>query len=407
LGLPDLMDVFHQAGIRTSMITGDQSATARAVGQSVGISDREPLDLLDSRKLEKADTETLRRLVQDVSVFSTVTPAHKLEIVRALQRAGFVVAMTGDGVNDGPALRAADVGVAMGGGRSTEVARMTADVVLEDDNLRTMIVAIRQGRAIYGNTQNAIRYLLATNISEILVTLGAVGAGVGQPLSPMQLLWINLVSDIFPVLALATQPPESDVLKQPPRDPQEPFLKARDLRQMAVQSAVITAGSLASYAWGVLRYGAGPAASTMAFSSLTTAQILHMLSARSQSESFFTLSRPPINKTVAAAVLGGLGLQLVGTFVPPLRRLLGIVPIGPVDVLVSALGAVVPLLVNEGIKSLPAPRRTPRVGRADEGSDVKGLEDAAEEPAGSLLQPAKDDLLDPSMQRSEPQLATL
>src|SRR5574341_1808662 len=159
-------------------------------------------------------------LASRVQVFARVSPAHKLQIVQAMQRAGKVVAMTGDGINDGPALKAADIGIAMGN-TGTDVAREVADVVLEDDNLETMIVAISQVRTIYTNIRKSVHFLLSTNLSEIMVMFTAIAAGLGQPLSAMQLLWINLISDIFPGLALALEPPEPDVLSRPPRSPED------------------------------------------------------------------------------------------------------------------------------------------------------------------------------------------
>ena len=219
-GVPDLIRQFHTAGIETVMITGDQSPTAHAIGRQLNLSGSERLDILDSTHLETVEPEMLAALAQRVHVFARVSPSHKLRIVEALQRAGKVVAMTGDGINDGPALKAADIGIAMG--RSgTDVAREVADVVLEDDNLETLIVAVSQGRTIYANIRKSVHFLLSTNISEITVMFGAIALGLGQPLNPMQLLWINLITDIFPGLALALEPPEPDVLENPPRDPAE------------------------------------------------------------------------------------------------------------------------------------------------------------------------------------------
>ncbi len=196
-GVRDLVARFHTAGIDTVMITGDQSATAYAIGKELDLSSGEQLEILDSTDLASADPELIRALSERVHVFSRVSPAHKLQIVRALQGTGRTVAMTGDGMNDGPALKAADIGIAMGAG-GTDIAREVADVILEDDDLETMIIAVRDGRAIYNNIRKSLHFLLATNFSEIIVMLLTVAAGVGSPLNAMQLLWINLLSDIFP-----------------------------------------------------------------------------------------------------------------------------------------------------------------------------------------------------------------
>ena len=192
-----LIAMYHRAGIKTIMITGDQAATAQAIGEQLGLSGDKPLQVLESTKLDEMDPELLAGLAKNVQVFARVSPAHKLKIVRALQEAGYVVAMTGDGINDGPALKAADIGVAMGAS-GTNVAREVSDVVLEDDNLHTMSVAVRQGRTIYGNIRKMIHFMVSTNLTEIEVMLIGIAAGWGQPMNPMQLLWINLVTDIFP-----------------------------------------------------------------------------------------------------------------------------------------------------------------------------------------------------------------
>jgi Ca2+-transporting ATPase len=348
-GMKQLMQVFHGAGIRTIMITGDQSPTAYAVAKELALSGDQRLEMLDSKSLEAIDPEVLKALSQRVHVFSAVSPSHKLQIVEALQRAGLVVAMTGDGINDGPALKAADIGVAMGDG-GNEIAGMVSDIVLEDDNLQTMAQAIRQGRTIYGNTRNAIHYLLATNMGEVMVMLAAVGAGAGSPLNPLQLLWINLVTDVFPVLVLATQAEEEGTLERPPRDPHEPFLTKQGMTRLGIQSLAISAGTLASYGWALARYGTGPRANSVAFTSLTLAQLLHMFTARSDTSSLFDAKRLPMNAPFASVFMVGCVMQLGTLFFPPLRRLLGTVALGPVDLLAGLLGAAGPYVVNELLK---------------------------------------------------------
>jgi P-type Ca2+ transporter type 2C len=183
-GVKEVIDGFHGAGIDTVMITGDQSPTAYAIGKELALSRNGYLEILDSTHLANLDPELMKALAEKVHVFARVSPAHKLQIVQALQRAGKVVAMTGDGINDGPALKAADIGIAMGN-TGTDVAREVADVVLEDDNLETMIVAISQGRTIYTNIRKSVHFLLSTNLSEIMVMFTAIAAGLGQPLNAM------------------------------------------------------------------------------------------------------------------------------------------------------------------------------------------------------------------------------
>jgi Ca2+-transporting ATPase len=345
-GMDKLMRAFHGAGIETVMITGDQSATAYAIGKQLNLANGGHLEILDSAALDKVEPELLAGLVRKTHVFARVSPAHKLQIVQALQRAGKVVAMTGDGINDGPALKAANIGVAMGGG-GTDVARSVADVVVEDDNLHTMVTAVEQGRTIYANIRKALRFLLSTNLSEVEVMVAAVAFGAGAPLTPMQLLWINLISDIFPGLALAMEPPETDVLKQPPRDPDEPIIAPRDFRRLALESGAISVGALASLGYALWRYGAGPRANTHVFMSLTIAQLLHALSCRSEKTTIFESGIRPGNRHLNLALGASLAAQAGVMTIPALRKLFNLAPVGPVDLAVIGASAVLPLLFNE------------------------------------------------------------
>lgn len=349
-GVAGLIETFHRAGIDTVMITGDQSATAYAIGKELNLSGGEQLEILDSTHLSNVDPEVMKALSGKVHVFARVSPAHKLQIVQALQRAGRVVAMTGDGINDGPALKAADIGIAMGH-TGTDVAREVADVVLEDDHLETMIIAVQHGRTIYNNIRKSVRFLLATNISEIMVMFIAMTGGLGRPLNSMQLLWINLISDVFPGLALALEPPEPDVLSRPPRDPEEPIIKTEDFKRIGFEAGMISAGAIGAYAYGLARYGAGPAAGTMAFMSLTTGQLLHALSCRSERHRILTNGLPP-NRYLQWALGGSLALQGLTLSVPGLRGLLGLAPIGLIDGVVVGASALLPLVVNETTKTI-------------------------------------------------------
>ncbi len=351
VGVHDVIAGFHQAGIDTVMITGDQSPTAYAIGKELALSRNGPLETLDSTHLANLAPDVISALAQKVHVFARVSPAHKLQIVQALQRAGRVVAMTGDGVNDGPALKAADIGIAMGR-IGTDVAREVADVVLEDDNLDTMLVAISEGRTIYRNIRKAVHFLLATNLSEIIVMSTAISTGLGQPLNAMQLLWINLISDILPGLALALEPPEPDVLTQAPRNPADPILSAADLRRIGLESAVISTGTLGAYGYGLLRYGMGPQAGTLAFTTLTVGELLNAITARSERHGVFAHTALPPNPYLTIALLGSFGLQALTLLVPGLRTLLGITPLSWVDGLVIGAGTLLPFLANEATKTL-------------------------------------------------------
>ncbi len=352
-GVKDLISSFHQAGIDTIMITGDQTPTAFAIGKELNLSRGDQLEILDSTHLINIDPDVMKALCERVHVFSRVTPAHKLQIVHALQKAGRVVAMTGDGINDGPALKAADIGVAMGC-TGTDVAREVADVVLEDDNLQTMVVAIGQGRTIYNNIRKTVHYLLTTNLSEIMVMTAATLGGVGQPLNVIQLLWINLISDIFPGLALALDPPEPNVLMQPPRDPNEPIIQTKDFKRIGFEAAMMSAGALGAYGYGMVRYGIGPRTNTLAFMSLCMGQVIHALSCRSKQDSLFDRNgrerglQP--NRYLNLAVGVTLALQIAAPFLPGLKGILGLAPIGPIDGMVIGASAFWPLAVNEMTK---------------------------------------------------------
>lgn len=350
-GVKELTAQLHKAGIKTVMITGDQGPTAYAIGKELNLSGEKQLRILDSTSLTGLDPDAMQALCQQSHVFSRVSPGHKLQIVQGLQGAGKVVAMTGDGINDSPALKAANIGVAMGES-GTDVAREVADVVLENDNIETMIVAVSQGRTIYANVRKALHFLLSTNLSEIMVAFAANIAGMGQPLTAMQLLWINLISDIFPGLALSLEKPEDDVLDCPPRDADEPIVTRSDLKRITVEAGVISIGAMSAYGYGIARYGLGLRASSMAFLSLTFGQLIHALSCRSDQHTIFDSEPLPPNKYLNVALAGSFLLQAMTFVIPGLRSLLGIGPIGLIDSLVVGSASVAPLLVNEMTKKV-------------------------------------------------------
>jgi P-type Ca2+ transporter type 2C len=353
-GVKNLISKFHRAGIDTVMITGDQSPTAYAIGKELNLSKGEELEILDSTNLNQLEPEVMKALAGRVHVFARVSPANKLQIVQALQSAGKVIGMTGDGINDGPALKAADIGIALGH-TGTDVAREVADVVLEDDDLETMIVAISQGRTVYNNLRKSVRYMLSKNTSEIMIMFTSLAAGMGQPFNVMQLLWINMISDIFPGIALAQEPPEPDVLLRPPRSPEEQLINSSDYKRLLFEASTISAGTLAAYGYGVLRYGQGPQASSMAFTNFVTAGLLHAISHRSETHSIFDADRLEPNNYLTVALVGSLGVQSLTLFVPGLRSFLGMGPLNPFDLAVSIGTAVAPLLINEATKKIAAP----------------------------------------------------
>ncbi len=348
-GVAALLASLRGAGVSPVMITGDQRRTAEAIARALDLGNGD-LRIIDSDAF--ANLAAMPELSQVPHVFARVTPGQKLEIVEALQRAGHVVAMTGDGVNDSPALKAADIGIAMGRSGS-EAARDVAHLILQDDNLQSLIPAIRQGRATHANIRRAIRYLLATNMSEILLMLLAPAANLGQPLTPAQLLWINLVTDVGPALALGVEPPHHDVMDAPPMSAREEIVNLQSARVLGREAGLIAAGSFGAYLYGVSRYGYAPRARTICFTSIVTAQLLHALSARSQKHGLLSRQLPP-NPILASVVLGSFALQAATMAFAPIRRLLGVAPISAFDLVVALAAGAGPLIANELHKTAAA-----------------------------------------------------
>ena len=365
-GVQEFIEGFHQAGINTVMITGDQSPTAYAIAKDLQLSRHRQIEILDSTDLSNIDPEKQQALFDKVDVFARVSPASKLEIVQALQAAGKVVAMTGDGINDMPALKAADVGVAMGSG-STGMVQDVADMIIADNNLETLISAVGQGRTTYNNIRKSVHFLLSTNLGEIIVTTATTALGLGEPLNTMKLLWLNLVTDIFPGLALALEPPEPDILDQPPRDPKEPVLQESDFSRIAFEAMVISLCALAAYGYSLLRYGQGTKANTSLFMSLTIGQILHTWSCRSETHNIFDRQALPRNPYVEGAIALSLGLQVLPMAIPPLRNLLQLAILDPMDWSVVLSTALLALVINESTKKGEFPvRKKDKVGEVGE-----------------------------------------
>jgi Ca2+-transporting ATPase len=336
----------RQAGIRVVMVTGDHAITAQKIAEGLGIAEL-GARIVEGRELEALGVlgEHERRRVLETPVFARVTPAQKLDLVRLYQAAGEVVAMTGDGVNDAPALQKADIGVAMGL-RGTEVAREAADIVLRDDAFGSIVAAIREGRVIFGNLRRFLVYLLSCNISEVLVVALAVVTGLPLPLLPLQILFLNLVTDVFPAFALATGEGEKDVLRRPPRDPREPLLARRQWTFIGVYGALLTASTL-----GVLIIGHyelelhGEALVTVTFLTLAFGQLVHVFNMRDPDSPIFrnAVTRNPY---VWLAVLFCSGLLLGAVYLPPLASALQIAPPDRDGWLLVAAASVLPLVLG-------------------------------------------------------------
>jgi Ca2+-transporting ATPase len=354
--LPALKQL-HRAGIRTVMITGDQSATAFAIARNLDLNSGDELRVLEAGQIAGLQPEVLAALAAQPQVFARVSPVDKLNIVKALQANGCIVAMTGDGINDGPALRAANVGIAMGG-EGTDVAREVADIVLAGDDLNGIVEAIRLGRATYANIRKVLRYLVSTNASETLTMLGAALVGGGAPLTPMQLLWLNLVTDSLPALALGLEPPDPDILERPPHDPGAPILTPGDFRRILREGTVIGAAALGGY---FLCGGAasGARASTITFHGLTMAQLLHAISSRSESHGIIAeLNRPP-NPLLYGSLALSTALQVAAQFIPVTRGLLGLASIGFRDIMSVGAIAIGSVSLNDAIGRLGRDVRVP------------------------------------------------
>ena len=346
------------AGIRPVMITGDHRETAVAVAKALDI--LRPGDrVIDGAGLDALSQEGLEELVESFSVYARVTPEHKLRIVRAWQKRGHVVAMTGDGVNDAPALKAADIGCAMGK-TGTDVAKGAADMILTDDNFATVVTAVEQGRGIYDNIRKAIHYLLSCNIGEILaIFAGTVVPFLEAPLTPVQLLWLNLVTDSLPALALGMEPVEGGVMERPPRGRDEPlFSRAFSLR-LAWQGALVGGLTLAAWCLGTWRWGSPETGGTMAFAALTLSQFFHAYDVRGGETGLLELgilSNPAMNR----AFLAGLALQLAALLVPPLQGAFAVVPMTPAQWGTVLALALIPLVVCETVKAAGGGRRRER-----------------------------------------------
>lgn len=306
------------AGIRPIMITGDHRLTAEHVGADVGIGSAE--SALTADVLEQASDDELKRLVQLTSIYARVSPEHKLRIVAALKDAGEVVCMTGDGANDAPALKEADIGVAMGM-TGTDVARDAADMILLDDNFATIVNAVEEGRTIYDNIRKFLRYTMTSNAGEVGVMAIAPFLGMPLPLLPLQILWINLVTDGLPGLALALEPPEQDVMRRPPRSPNAPILDIAMAREILWIGGLMSAVTVGAGYW---YWRDAPSAEydaswgTVVFTVLTLSQMGNALATRSNRESLFTLGLFS-NWPMLLAVLLTLGLQLAVIYLPPLQ----------------------------------------------------------------------------------------
>ena len=307
------------------------------------------MKLLTGVELAKIDMQELKDRLKTVSVFARVSPEHKLTIVQALQEKGEIVAMTGDGVNDAPALKKADIGVAMGI-TGTDVSKEAADMVLLDDNFATIVQAVREGRRIYENIRKFIKYTMTSNFGEIIVMLVGPFVGLGLPLLPLQILWVNLVTDGLPGLALTQEPAEPDTMERPPRDPQEKIFGRGLGMEVLWIGALMGVVSLLTGLWA-FNFNHELAWQTMVFTTLTLAQMGNALATRSESQ---TLWQAGIftNKALLGAVLLTFVLQLAVVYLPFLQEIFNTAALSPLELGISLGASVLVLLVIDGVKLL-------------------------------------------------------
>lgn len=340
----DAVALCRRAGIRTVMITGDHRETAAAIARELDIL-RPGDESLTGEQLERMDDGGLRDVVNSVTVYARVSPEHKLRIVEALKHHGHVVAMTGDGVNDAPALKRADIGAAMGIS-GTEVAKEASDMVLQDDNFTTIVRAVEEGRTIYNNIRGSVQYLLSCNTGEVAAIFTALLLGLGSPLSPIQILWLNLVTDGPPALALGLEPPQKGIMDMPPRKPQESLFAGGVGARILLQGIMIGLLSFTAY-WLALRWGRTlEEAHTMTFITMALSQIVHSFNVRNIKQSLFTIGLGTNRSLILAFIISASALLIV-VFIPFLRGVFETVLLRPSDWAVVLGLSVIPLVLVE------------------------------------------------------------
>ena len=341
-GVADAIRLAHRAGIRVMMVTGDHPDTAAAIAHEIGIRG----DVATGADLDALDDDALATRVEQLGVCARVAPEHKVRLVSALQANGRTTAMTGDGVNDAPALKRADIGVAMGIA-GTEVTKEAGDLVLADDDFSTIVTAVERGRGIYDNIVSFVRFQLATNIGAIIAILGARLVGLPAPFTPIQVLWVNLIMDGPPALALGADPVAPDVMERRPRDPDASILDGARLRRLLLTGAVMGVGTITLFRWA-LDTGDRAFATTLAFTTFVLFQFFNAVNARLEFDSVFT-RHTLRNGKLWGALAVVLGLQVLAVQVPAVGGLVDVVPLGWRDWLLAA-GVASSLLVVEEVR---------------------------------------------------------
>ena len=341
-GVKEAVLACRRAGIKTVMITGDHITTAKAIAKDLEILRGREL-AITGQELDKISDSKLEKEIMNYSVFARVTPEHKVRIVKAFQKTGAVVAMTGDGVNDAPALKKSDIGIAMGR-KGTDVAKNAADMILNDDNFVTIVDAVKQGRNIFDNIKKAIHFLIATNIGEIVTIFVGLLLGVKSPLLAIQLLWVNLVTDSLPAIALGLEPPEKDIMNRPPRDSKKSIFADGLMGKIVVEGFMIGMFTILAFFIGNRYYGI-EVARTMAFISLGMLELIHSFNVKSE-ESIFKVGLFE-NKYLLGAFLLGTVLQLGIVFVPTLAEIFKLTQLNTTQWLITIAISIAPIIIVE------------------------------------------------------------
>lgn len=341
-GVKEAVKTCKKAGIKTVMITGDHLQTAKAIAKELGILRKGDL-AINGETLEKMSQQELERNIMRYSVFARVSPEHKVRIVKAFQSTGAVVAMTGDGVNDAPALKNADIGIAMGKG-GTDVAKNASDMVLTDDNFVTIVEAVKQGRNIYDNIKKAVHFLLATNIGEIVAIFVGLLLGIKSPLLAIQLLWVNLVTDSLPAIALGLEKAENNIMNRLPRNPRKSLFADGLWGKITTEGVMIGVLTLVAFSIGNNLYSI-EVGRTMAFLSLGILELVHSFNIKGE-ESILKTGLFENRYLVGAFVLGTL-LQVVVVVISPLAQIFDVVPLNSVQWLMTAIISILPVVIVE------------------------------------------------------------
>lgn len=336
----------QKAGIRPVMITGDHAGTALSVAKRIGIAQNDS-QVMTGETLEKISDAELAKVINNYSIFARVTPSHKMKIVKALRANGEVVAMTGDGVNDAPALSAADIGCSMGI-TGTDVAKSASDMVLTDDNFATIVYAVREGRSIFANIKKAVQFLLSSNIGEILTVFGGIMFGWASPLTAIQLLWVNLVTDSLPAIALGLDTPDKDIMEKKPHSPKKGIFDGGLWAAIMCEGLMIGALALLAFSIGSNLFGNFTTGRTMAFAVLSISQLVHAFNMRSE----HSVIKAGLfkNPYLVLSLFAGLVLEVSVITIPKLAASFGVVPLGVLGWLTVAFLSVMPLVIVEAQK---------------------------------------------------------